>query len=102
MSALPKRRRRAQPTPIDSGAVEAERADPGNPGHVAAPFNGVVTLRVATGDTVHVGQPVAAIEAMKMESVISAPLSGIVDHVAVTDVGSVSGGDLLLVITPSG
>ncbi len=86
---------------IDSGAVEAERADPANPGHVAAPFNGVVTLRVGAGDTVEVGQPVAVIEAMKMESVISAPIAGSVDHVAVTDVGSVTGGDLLLVITPS-
>ncbi len=86
---------------IDSGAVEAERADPANPGHVAAPFNGVVTLRVGAGDTVEVGQPVAAIEAMKMESVISAPIAGTIDHVAVTDVGSVTGGDLLLVITPS-
>ncbi len=57
---------------------------------------------MAAGDTVQVGQPVAAIEAMKMESVISAPIAGTIDHVAVTDVGAVTGGDLLIVITPSG
>ncbi|MDH3755481.1 MAG: pyruvate carboxylase [Acidimicrobiia bacterium] len=86
---------------IDSGVVEAEQADPDVPGQVAAPFNGVVSLRVAVGDPVEIGVPVAAIEAMKMESVISAPVSGTVERLAVGPVGSVAGGDLLMVITPS-
>jgi pyruvate carboxylase len=42
----------------------AEKADPGKPGQVAAPFSGVVTLQVAEGDRVEAGQIVASIEAL--------------------------------------
>ena len=41
------------------------------PGHVAAPFAGVVTPAVAEGDTVEPGAVVATIEAMKMEANIT-------------------------------
>ena len=37
----------------------AERADPNNPGHVAAPFAGVVTVTVSEGDQVEAGMTVA-------------------------------------------
>ncbi|NOX29333.1 MAG: pyruvate carboxylase [Actinobacteria bacterium] len=83
---------------IESGVVSAEKADPDAVGHVAAPFNGVVSLRVAVGDEVAAGDQVAAIEAMKMESAISAPVSGVVKRLAVANVASVDGGDLLLVV----
>ncbi|CAM5692672.1 hypothetical protein SGLAM104S_01183 [Streptomyces glaucescens] len=53
-----------------------EKADRANPGHVAAPFAGVVTLSVAEGDQVAAGGTVATIEAMKMEAAITAPRSG--------------------------
>ena len=33
----------------------AEKADPGSPGHVAAPYDGAVTVTVAEGDTVEAG-----------------------------------------------
>ena len=52
-----------------STSPAAEKADPGDAGHVAAPFAGVVTLAVAEGDTVEAGAAVATIEAMKMEAV---------------------------------
>ncbi|UMG93252.1 biotin/lipoyl-containing protein [Nocardioides sp. TF02-7] len=50
-----------------------EKADPGNPDHVAAPFQGAVTVVVAEGDQIEEGQTVATIEAMKMEASITAP-----------------------------
>ncbi|MGD9607593.1 MAG: pyruvate carboxylase, partial [Leucobacter sp.] len=50
----------------------AEKADRTLPGHVAAPFSGTVTVKVAVGDRVEAGQPVATIEAMKMEAAITA------------------------------
>ncbi|MGQ4420498.1 pyruvate carboxylase subunit B, partial [Streptomyces sp. SAS_269] len=53
-----------------------EKADRGNPGHVAAPFAGVVTLAVSEGDEVAAGATVATIEAMKMEATITAPKAG--------------------------
>jgi pyruvate carboxylase len=78
----------------------AEKADPSNPGHVAAPFTGVVTVQARAGDQVAANQSVAVIEAMKMESVISAPLSGVVERLGGPEVGSVEPGDLVLVIRP--
>jgi pyruvate carboxylase len=76
----------------------AERADPNNPGHVAAPFAGVVTVTVREGDQVQAGATVATIEAMKMEAAITAPVSGVVQRLALADVQQVEGGDLVLVI----
>jgi pyruvate carboxylase len=76
----------------------AERADPTKPGHIAAPFAGVVTVTVNEGDTVEAGATVATIEAMKMEAAITAPVSGVVQRLAIAAVQQVEGGDLLLVI----
>ena len=74
----------------------AEKADRSNPGHVPAPFAGVVTLAVEEGDKVSAGQTVATIEAMKMEAGITAPKEGTVARVAIGSVQQVEGGDLLL------
>ena len=51
----------------------AEKADRTNPGHIAAPFAGVVTIGVSEGEQVSAGQTIATIEAMKMEAAITAP-----------------------------
>ena len=63
---------------VDAHVKAAEKADRTDPGQVAAPFAGVVTLEVAEGDTVDAGQTVATIEAMKMEAAITAPVAGTV------------------------
>jgi pyruvate carboxylase len=76
----------------------AEKADRANPDHIAAPFAGVVTVNVETGDTVDAGQTVATIEAMKMEAAITAPKAGTVVRVAVSKTAQVEGGDLLVVV----
>lgn len=76
----------------------AEKADTSRPGHVAAPFSGVVTLQVAEGDTVEAGQAVASIEAMKMEAAITAAVSGTVRRLAIPKTQQVDAGDLLLEI----
>ncbi|MEY8814747.1 pyruvate carboxylase [Micrococcus luteus] len=83
---------------IESTVRTAEKADPGTPGHVAAPFAGSVTVQVAEGDAVEVGQAVATIEAMKMEAAITAQAAGTVRRVVTEGVTPVNGGDLLLVI----
>ncbi len=80
---------------------EAERADTNNQGHVAAPFHGVVTMKVAAGDRVEIGDPLAIIEAMKMESVIRSPHSGTVERLALAGTSAVESGDLLLVLRPA-
>jgi len=79
----------------------AEKADKSDPGHVAAPFAGVVTAGVEIGDTVEAGATVATIEAMKMEAAITAPVGGTVERLALSKVQQVEGGDLVLVIKPA-
>jgi pyruvate carboxylase len=76
----------------------AEKADVAVPGQVAAPFSGVVTLKVAEGDTVTAGQPIASIEAMKMEAAITTPVAGTVKRLAIRPTEQVEAGDLLVVV----
>ena len=83
---------------VESRVVTRERADGSQPGQVPAPFAGVVTLTVAVGEAVAAGQPVATIEAMKMEAAITAPVAGTVERLAIGHAQAVEGGDLLLVI----
>jgi len=84
---------------IASTVPAAEKADRGNPDHVAAPFAGVVTVGVSEGDQVSAGQTVATIEAMKMEAPITAPKDATVVRVAVSSTAQVEGGDLLVVLS---
>jgi len=79
---------------------QAEKADTSKPGQVAAPFSGVVTVKAAVGDTVTTGQPVASIEAMKMEAAITSPVDGVVERLAIGETQQVEAGDLLVVIRP--
>jgi pyruvate carboxylase len=76
----------------------SEKADTAQPGQVAAPFAGVVSLAVEQGATVAAGDTVATIEAMKMEAAITAPVAGTVQRLAIGRQQQVEGGDLLLVI----
>ena len=86
---------------IEADAQEIERADPSNPGHVAAPVIGAVIPQVEVGDEVAAGDAVAVIEAMKMESTITAPIAGTVERVAIASGTRVERGDLVLVLRPS-
>ncbi len=89
---------RVRDTSIKVDIKAAERADSGNPGHVAAPFAGVVSVKAAEGDTIEAGATVATIEAMKMEAAITAPIAGTVQRLAIGSIQQVEGGDLVLVI----
>ncbi|MGL3805815.1 pyruvate carboxylase [Paeniglutamicibacter sp. R2-26] len=86
---------------VESTAVLAEKADTSNHGHVAAPFAGAVTAKVAVGDTVEAGATVATIEAMKMEAGITSAIAGTVSRLAIGGTAQVQGGDLLLVVVPA-
>ncbi|HEX5017059.1 MAG TPA: pyruvate carboxylase [Actinomycetes bacterium] len=86
---------------VASDAPSQQKADLTLPGHVAAPYDGVVTVTVSVGDVVDIGDQVASIEAMKMEASITTPVAGTVDQVALAGTQQVEGGDLVLVISPS-
>jgi pyruvate carboxylase len=83
---------------IAANTSAAEKADASNPRHIAAPFQGAVTIGVAVGDQVRAGSTVATIEAMKMEASITTPVDGVVARVALSGTQPVEGGDLVVVI----
>lgn len=69
---------------------------------LAAPSQGVlVSLDVQVGDAVAVGQPVAVLEAMKMEFVVKARQSGIVRALAAEPGASLFEGAALLFLEPA-
>ncbi|GGB39445.1 hypothetical protein GCM10011492_32780 [Flexivirga endophytica] len=84
---------RALTAPHISGEV-----DPSTTGGITAPFGGVVTFGVAEGDRVQQGDVLATIEAMKLEAALTAPRSGRIRRLAVADLATVEGGDILLEI----
>ncbi|MCD6726970.1 MAG: pyruvate carboxylase [Solirubrobacteraceae bacterium] len=85
----------------DAVAPDVERADPLQPGHVAAPVTGVVNLLVGQSEVVEVGQPLAVMEAMKMESTVTAPVAGVVRRLPVQSGQRLEHGDLLLELAVS-
>nr|WP_315565375.1 pyruvate carboxylase [Arachnia propionica] len=89
---------RVRDNSLESEVASAEKADPNNRGHVAAPFAGAVTVTVAEGDEVAAGDQVATIEAMKMEAAINAPVAGVVKRVVLIGTTQLDGGDLVIVI----
>jgi pyruvate carboxylase len=83
---------------VSAEVAAAEKADTSDPGHVAAPFQGAVTVVVEKGEEVEAGQTLATIEAMKMEAAITAPRAGTVERLAFSGTQTVDGGDLVLVL----
>ena len=85
---------------IEAAVAPVARADADDPSHVAAALTGVVTIAVDPGDEVAAGDKLGSIEAMKMESNISAPHAGTVRRVLTASGTAVEPGDLLLVLDP--
>jgi pyruvate carboxylase len=96
----------ARPIEIQDHSIQAEvplieAADPADPSHVAAPLTGVITWTAEVGGEVVAGAPLATIEAMKMESTISAPHAGRVERIAAAAGTAVEPGDLVAVVVPA-
>ncbi len=76
-----------------------EKADAQKPGHVGAPLTGaLVAIDVAEGKSVKAGDPIFTLEAMKMQSVVHAPVSGVVKRMVIKLGSRVEVGDLILEI----
>ncbi|KAA5547141.1 pyruvate carboxylase [Roseiconus nitratireducens] len=77
----------------------AVRADPGDDNQVAASMPGmVITVAVNEGDKVKEGQKLMVLEAMKMETTINAPKSGMIKRIQTPAGTQVEAGDLLVII----
>jgi 3-methylcrotonyl-CoA carboxylase alpha subunit len=71
----------------------------GEGGRVTAPMHGkVIEILVAPGDTVHKGQRLAVIEAMKMEHALVSPIDGTVADVRASVGGQVAEGAVVMTI----
>ena len=84
-----------------AGVKRAERrlADPADERHVAAPMPGVVsTIAVSVGSAVKAGDRLMSLEAMKMETSVTAQRDGTIAQLLVTAGQSVDAKDLLAVI----
>ena len=74
-------------------------ADPEDKSQVGSSIPGAVSrLNVKVGDTVEKNQTLVTIEAMKMETAITARMSGTVSEILVKEGETVKGGQLILVI----
>ncbi len=70
-----------------------------NIGNILAPIPGlVVRIDVSLGDSVEIGTPLLALEAMKMENEIKSPIKGEIKKISVSEGQSVSNDSLLMVI----
>ena len=75
------------------------KAEDGNPRHIAAPMPGAIaTVAVKVGQRVHKGSPLVSIEAMKMETALTADRDGVIAKVLVSPGDRVEPKDLLLVL----
>jgi pyruvate carboxylase len=76
-----------------------EKADPAKPGHVGAPFPGVISsVAVETGQQVEKGGLLLVMDAMKMQTTVYAPISGKIARLAAQLGQNVEPKDLLVVI----
>ncbi|MEZ6047668.1 MAG: pyruvate carboxylase subunit B [Planctomycetaceae bacterium] len=84
---------------LESESTKAIKADPNNPEHVGAAMPGmVVSIPVKEGDWVEKGDKLLSLEAMKMETNITAEKDGRVKVILVKTGSQVDTGDLLMEI----
>ncbi|MEH7501661.1 pyruvate carboxylase [Neobacillus drentensis] len=85
---------------IKSTVISRLKADPKNENHLAASMPGtVVKVVVEKGEKVERGDHLMITEAMKMETTVQAPFSGVVKDIYVTSGDGILTGDLLLELT---
>ena len=74
-------------------------ADEENPLHIGANIPGnIVKVLVKEGEKVEINQPIAVIEAMKMETNIIATVEGVVERIYVSEGSSVKAGEMVAIL----
>ncbi|MEH7382382.1 pyruvate carboxylase [Bacillus sp. JJ1533] len=87
-------------TNIKSTVVAKLKADRDNENHIGATMPGtVIKVLVEKGDKVNKGDHLMITEAMKMETTVQAPFTGIVKDIHVANGEAIQTGDLLLELT---
>ncbi len=84
-------------------ALAMAHSDEAAQDELTAPMPGIVKLvHVSAGDVVSKGQPLAVMEAMKMEMTLAASRDGVVETVLIAPGEQVSAGAILVVLKPEG
>ncbi len=79
--------------------VKVPMADPEDKSQVGASIPGAVSkINVKVGDTIEKNDTLLTIEAMKMETAVTARMGGVVESIHVAEGDTVKGGQLLLII----
>ena len=82
---------------IKTAVAAKPKADRTNANHIGATMPGtVIKVLVEKGERVNKGDHLMITEAMKMETTVQAPRSGVVDHIHVSNGEGIETGDLLL------
>ncbi|RYY98256.1 MAG: pyruvate carboxylase [Chitinophagaceae bacterium] len=84
---------------VKAAVQENEKAEKSNPGHVAAPLQGKLSqFLIKEGQEVALNQPLFVIEAMKMETTITATRPGTIGRIVLAPGKMVKADDLVLVL----
>lgn len=84
-------------THLAAPAAERPKADAGNPSHVGAPMPGlVVQISVKPGDSVKAGDTLVALEAMKMQTSVTAERDGVIAELMVEPGITIDAKDLIM------
>ena len=84
-----------EPDPLSAAPVS------GDPYRIRAPVSGLVrAVTVRPGDRVKAGDPLAVVEAMKMETVLRAPTEAVVESLGLREGAQVKAGDLAVTLSP--
>lgn len=84
---------------VKSSTIERKKADKSKIGEIGATLSGsVAKILVTIGQRVAKGDPLLVTEAMKMETTLSAPISGIVSQLHVSEASRIESGDCLVEI----
>ncbi|HET9519629.1 MAG TPA: biotin carboxylase N-terminal domain-containing protein [Candidatus Limnocylindrales bacterium] len=92
----------APPPDVDRAARSAAaHGHAGGPVDVTAPMPGsVVSVHIAAGASVDAGDPIATLEAMKMEHAVTSPILGVVTELRISPGDQVARGQLLATLDP--
>ncbi|MEA2673878.1 MAG: geranyl-CoA carboxylase alpha subunit [Chloroflexota bacterium] len=93
---------RLAPAPdVDRAVRAAAAAHGGGPVEVVAPMPGsIVAIHATVGQAVEAADPIATLEAMKMEHAVAAPFAGRIAELRVRAGDQVARGDVLAVVEP--
>src|SRR5690606_15253556 len=88
-------------TSVKVTKVENVRADPNDPKQIAAPLQGLLSnVLVKKGQEIKKNQPLFVIEAMKMETTVTANEEGVVERIQLEAGSLVNPDDLVLILAP--